>query len=188
MERMEDNDAAAIERARGGSGEAFRELVERHSHAVFRLAYRMTGNEQDAEDTVQETFLRAYRQLGRFDSRSKFGTWLYAIASNCALDLIRARKRRRESDAEPVEPVIPAADPSPERLALSREVRQRLSAAMNDLSDAERTAFVMRHFEGVSIDEIARVLGRPNGATRHSVFRAVEKLRRALEPVMSVAR
>ncbi len=187
MERMEDNDAAAIERARRGSSDAFRELVERHSRAVFRLAYRMTGNEQDAEDTVQETFLRAYRQLDRFDSRSKFGTWLYAIASNCALDLIRARKRRRESDAEPVQPVIPATDPSPERLVLSGEVRQRLSAAMNDLSDAERTAFVMRHFEGVSIDEIARVLGRPNGATRHSVFRAVEKLRRALQPVMSAA-
>jgi RNA polymerase sigma-70 factor (ECF subfamily) len=84
--------------------------------------------------------------------------------------------------------VIPANDPSPERLMLSREVRQRLSAAMSELSDAERTAFVMRHFEGVSIDEIARVLGRPNGATRHSVFRAVAKLRRALEPVMSEAR
>lgn len=187
MGRMEDNDAAAIEQARRGSSEAFRELVERHSRAVFRLAYRMTGNEQDAEDTVQETFLRAYRQLERFDSRSKFSTWLYAIASNCSLDMIRARKRRREADSEPVQPVIPAADPSPERLALSGEVRRRLSAAMNELSDAERTAFVMRHFEGVSIDEIARVLGRPNGATRHSVFRAVEKLRRALEPVMSAA-
>jgi RNA polymerase sigma-70 factor (ECF subfamily) len=187
MERMEDNDAAAIERARRGSNEAFRELVERHSCAVFRLAYRMTGNEQDAEDTVQETFLRAYRQLGRFDSRSKFSTWLFAIASNCSLDLMRARRRRREADSEPVHPVIPAADPSPERLALSSEVRQRLSAAMNELSDAERTAFVMRHFEGVPIGEIARVLGRPNGATRHSVFRAVEKLRRALEPVVSTA-
>ncbi len=188
MERMEDNDAVAVERARGGSSEAFRELVERHSRAVFRLAYRMTGNEQDAEDTVQETFLRAYRQLGRFDSRSKFSTWLFAIASNCSLDLIRARKRRRETDSEPVQPAIPAADPSPERLMLSREVRQRLSAAMDELSDAERTAFVMRHFEGVPIDEIARVLGRPNGAARHSVFRAVAKLRRALEPVLSEAR
>ncbi|HOL73066.1 MAG TPA: sigma-70 family RNA polymerase sigma factor [Bryobacteraceae bacterium] len=182
---MEDNDADAVERVRRGSTEAFRELVERHSRTVFRLAYRMTGNEQDAEDMVQETFLRAYRQLNRFDSRAKFSTWLYVIAANCSLDLIRARKRRQESEAEVAPPEFRAEGPSPERLAQSREIRERLAAAMDELSDLERTAFVMRHFEGVPIEEIARALGRPNGAARHSVFRAVEKLRRALEPVMS---
>jgi RNA polymerase sigma-70 factor (ECF subfamily) len=181
---MEESDAAAIEQARAGSNDAFRVLVERHGRAVFRLAYRMTGNEQDAEDMVQETFLRAYRQIGRFDNRAKFSTWLFTIATNCSRDLLRARRRRPESLENPPD-VAPTPDPSPERLALSGQVRQRIAAALNDLSPAERAAFVMRHFEGVSIDEIARALGRPNGATRHSVFRAVQKLRLALEPVVS---
>ncbi len=188
---MEPSEAAAIERARAGDSEAFRVLVERHSRAVFRLAYRMTGNEHDAEDLVQETFLRAYRQLRRFDSRSKLSTWLFRIVVNCSLDLLRARQRRREvsDSAETGEFGIrlrTAGEPSPERLVLSREIQQKLAAAMTELSPLERTAFVLRHLEGISIDEIARLIGRENGATRHCVFRAVQKLRRALEPATSL--
>src|SRR3989442_9200144 len=94
---MDATDAAAVlGRARQGDGEAFRELVERHSRSVFRLAYRMTGNEQDAEDVVQESFIRAYRQLGRFESRANFGTWLYRITSNCAVDLMRSKQARHD--------------------------------------------------------------------------------------------
>ena len=81
-ERMEETDAAAIARAQTGDSDAFRTLVERHSRNVFRLAFRMTGNENDAEDIVQETFLKAYRQLHRYESRSSFGTWLFRIAAN----------------------------------------------------------------------------------------------------------
>src|SRR5580692_4973054 len=86
--------AAFLARARQGDSDAFRMLVERHSRSVFRLAFRMTGNEQDAEDVVQESFLRAYRQLGRFESRANFGTWLYRIVANCSVDLIRTRQTR----------------------------------------------------------------------------------------------
>jgi RNA polymerase sigma-70 factor (ECF subfamily) len=179
---MEDSERAAIEQARAGDGEAFRVLVEQHSRAVFRLAYRMTGNQQDAEDMVQETFLRAYRQIGRFDSRSTFSTWLCRIATNCSLDLLRTRQRRREFDGAAA-PSPVADEPAPDRLVLSQQVQQKVAAALAELSPAERAAFVLRHFEGVSIGEISQVLGRPNGATRHSVFRAVQKLRRALECV-----
>src|ERR1700682_6591643 len=93
---MELTDAAFVARARTGDTDAYRVLVERHSRALFRLAFRMTGNESDAEDVVQETFLRAYRQLGKFDERASFGTWLYRIATNYSLDLMRARIRRSE--------------------------------------------------------------------------------------------
>src|ERR1051325_5972192 len=96
---MDLNDGAYVSRARTGDTDAFRVLVERHSRSVFRLAYRMTGNEQDAEDVVQETFLRAYRQLGRYESRSSFGTWIYRIAANYSLDLIRSKKHRQEVHA-----------------------------------------------------------------------------------------
>src|SRR5262244_4298156 len=94
---MDAADAAAVlARARQGDSEAFRALVERHSRSVFRLAFRMTGNEQDAEDVVQEAFLRAYKQLGRFESRANFGTWLYRIVANCSVDLMRARQSRHD--------------------------------------------------------------------------------------------
>jgi RNA polymerase sigma-70 factor (ECF subfamily) len=189
---MEPSDAVAVAQARAGDADAFRVLVERHSRSLFRLAYRMTGNEQDAEDVVQESFLRAYRQLRGFDERSTFSTWLYRIAVNCSLDLVRRRKRRSErrvAGAEgPDAAEVAAGDPTPDRLALSGEVRKRVAAAIQELSDTERAAFVLRHYEGLCIDEIGRVLGVQPNAAKHSVFRAVQKLRRALEPLASAAR
>lgn len=192
---MELTDRAFVARVRAGDADAFRALVERHGRSLFRLAYRMTGNEQDAEDVVQETFLRAYRQIGKFDERSSFGTWLYRIAANCSLDSIRSRKRRSEqvsaagdSAEEEIVASLPCDSPGPERQALSTEVRGRVADAMRELSATERTAFVLRHFEGLSIEELSRVLECQPGAAKHSVFRAVQKLRRALEPVVSPAR
>ena len=91
---MEGTDAGAVARARAGDREAFQALVERHSRNVFRLAFRMTGNEEDADDVVQETFLKAYRSLPGFAGRSQFSTWLHRIAANCALDLMRRRPWR----------------------------------------------------------------------------------------------
>ena len=96
---MEVEAGSAVERARAGDSDAFRLLVEQHSRSIFRLAFRMTGNEQDAEDVVQETFLRAYKQLDRYEARSSFSTWLFRIASNYSLDLIRMRKRHEEKRA-----------------------------------------------------------------------------------------
>src|ERR1700690_3313480 len=101
---MELTDAAFVTKARLGDTGAFRGLVDRHSRALFRLAFRMTGNAQDAEDVVQESFFRAYRQLGRFDERASFGTWMYRIATNCSLDLVRLRKRRNQSPVAAEEP------------------------------------------------------------------------------------
>ncbi len=92
--RMPQTDIATVALARDGDSEAFRTLVERHSRAIYRLAHRMTGNPSDAEDVVQETFLKAYKQLGRFESRANFGTWLHRIAVNCSIDLIRSRPHR----------------------------------------------------------------------------------------------
>jgi len=187
---MPQTDAAAVALARDGDSEAFRALVERHSRAVFRLAYRMTGNASDAEDVVQETFLRAYKQLGRFESRANFGTWLHRIAVNCSIDLIRARPHREAShDTADLEHFgAEAADgghASPERLMLSTEVQARITGAMSGLSQMERAAFVLRHFEGQSIDEISRALGLKTNATKHSIFRAVKKMRVALEPFIT---
>jgi RNA polymerase sigma-70 factor (ECF subfamily) len=192
---MELTDAAIVSRARAGDADAFRVLVERHSRSLFRLAFRMTGNQQDAEDVVQDSFLRAYRQLAGFDERASFGTWMYRIAANCSLDLVRARNRRSgrhapadEDRAEDPMAQLPSNGPTPERIALSGEIRHRVAEAMEELSPAERTAFVLRHFEGMRMEEVGRVLECQPGAAKHSVFRAVQKLRRALDPLVSVAK
>ncbi|HUK34611.1 MAG TPA: sigma-70 family RNA polymerase sigma factor [Vicinamibacterales bacterium] len=178
--------AAVLARARQGDSEAFRTLVERHGRRAFQLAYRMTGNEQDAEDVVQESFIRAYRQLGRFEARAHFSTWLHRIVANCAVDLIRSRRSRFDhASADTLEAAQqPDSDtPNPERLAASAQIQRTVAAAMGDLSPLERAAFTLRHYEGRSIAEIGKTLGLGTSATKHSVFRAVRKLRAALEPL-----
>src|SRR5512132_1490238 len=156
--------ADTVARARSGDPEAFRELVERHSRAVFRVAYRITGRAEDAEDVVQETFLRAYRQLDRFESRANFGTWLHRIAANCAVDLLRGRPRREmNEEAETLERLSDRHDegalPSPERSMLGVQIKERVASALDRLTDMERAAFTLRHFEGLSIEEISQALG-----------------------------
>jgi RNA polymerase sigma-70 factor (ECF subfamily) len=189
---MED-DAADVTAARGGDEDAYRRLVERHSRNVFRLAYRMTRSEHDAEDVVQNAFIKAFRRLDHFESRANFGTWLHRIAANCAYDVLRSQKRRQRE--EPLEPdpenpeahALPSLSPSPDRLAVSADVRERVARAMSRLSPLERSAFVLRHHQGLSIREIGVALGLDTSATKHSIFRAVRKMRVALEPVAEVA-
>jgi RNA polymerase sigma-70 factor, ECF subfamily len=177
-----------LAQARAGNREAFRTLVERHSRAVFRVAYRLTGNRQDAEDVVQSTFLKAYTELPRFEARSGFATWLHRIAANCAVDLLRKRPRRTvaqgDDDAAPIIDRMPSADADPERLAAGRELRRRLEEAMTELTPLERAAFTLRHLEQQPIEVIASTLGLNSAATRHGIFRAVAKMRRALRPLM----
>jgi RNA polymerase sigma-70 factor (ECF subfamily) len=191
MGRMEgsDADADAVARFRAGDESAFRALVERHGRAVFRVAFRMTGNEQDAEDVVQETFLKAYRNLARFEERARFASWLHRIAANCAYDVLRARKRGHESlderrpagdDDEGPAVEMPSADPAPDRLVFGREVRRKVTVAMARMSAVEKSAFALRHFEGCSIEEIGRALDLDQSATKHSIFRAVRKVRDVL--------
>lgn len=191
---MEESDSVAVARVKAGDENAYRTLVDRHSRSVFRLAFRMTGNEQDSEDVVQETFLRAYKQLHRWEARSSFATWLYRIAANYALDLVRRKKRHGEvgmsqsagEEETDVVRALPSADPGPDRLLFSVRVQEKVAATLDELSRQERTAFVLRHFEGQSIEEIGAALGLSDNAAKHSIFRAVQKLRRALEPLVNV--
>ena len=191
---MEGSDAAAVQQALSGDRDAFRVLVDRHSRSIFRLAFRMTGNEHDAEEVVQETFLRAYRRLSKFESRSNFGTWLYRIGINCSLDYRRSRQRHEErrapDDAEgnPAVQRLASEAPAPDRMVFSGELGATVQRAMGELTEVERSAFVLRHFEGFSIEEIGEALGLRASATKNSIFRAVQKLRRALEPMVSQPR
>ena len=186
---MEMDDAAAVARVRSGDKDSFRLLVERHSQTIFRLAFRMMENEQDAEEVVQETFLRAYRALDGFESRANFGTWIYRIALNRCYDLLAQRKSRpitqsrEDPDAPDLVEQIPTTNPNPERSVLSREIEVRVRSAMEQLTTGERIAFVLRHFEGRSIEEIARALNVRQGLAKNRVHRAVKKLRQQLQPL-----
>jgi RNA polymerase sigma-70 factor (ECF subfamily) len=191
---MEVTDAAVVAQVLAGDRDAFRVLVERHSRSIFHVAYRMTGNQQDAEELVQEVFLRAYKSLGRFEMRSNFSTWLYRIAVNRSLDYLSARKTQMQSqdayqiadDPDPEDSrqmQLPSPSPGPDRVLLSGEVKSRVAQAMALLTPVERVAFIMRHMEGRSIEEIGQALNLRASAAKNSVFRAVKKLRQQLEPL-----
>ena len=194
-EAVEVSDAIAVERTLAGDRDAYRVLVERHSRMVYRMAYRMTGDAHEAEEVVQEAFVRGYQKLRQFAGQANFGTWVYRIAANYAIDRMRQRKVEESRmavvsrpDEEPLarDPVSNVRDqaPSPERLAESGQLAEKMRAALETLSPAERTAIVMRHWDGCGIDEIAGVLKSNSNATKNTVFRAVQKLRRALEPFL----
>ena len=183
---MDNGLDANMELAQQGDHEAFRLLMEQHTRAVYKLAYRMSGNQHDAEDLTQETFLRAWKHIGRFDGRATFATWLYRICSNCALDHHRSTNRRPAGiDDEAIFNRIASTEPSPERLAVSSQAAARLGPAMEELSGMERIAFVMRHYEGAPVESIAQALGIREGAAKHAIFRAVQKISRAMEPAVS---
>jgi RNA polymerase sigma-70 factor (ECF subfamily) len=185
---MHDSDRAAVARAASGDEEAFRGLVERHSRYLYQVAFRLVGHAPDAEDVVQETLLKAHRQLQRFEGRADVRTWLHRIAVNCAIDHLRAR-RHLELAADPadleaaVNRSLAAPLPSPERIVQGRQIGAKVTEALGTLTALERAAFTLRHVEGLSIREIGEALGLKSEATKHSIFRAVRKMRAVLGPL-----
>jgi RNA polymerase sigma-70 factor (ECF subfamily) len=182
---MADDEARWIARARAGEAAAFRHLVDANGAALFRVCARITGDRALAEDAVQEALLNAFRHLADFDGRSAFSTWLYRIAVNAALAQVRKRRDAEvawpqgEGDAAPFD----AADesPTPDRQAMSAEIRRHVDAELARMSPMERAAFVLRHHEGRSIEEICAVLSLNVSGAKQAIFRAVRKLRAALE-------
>jgi len=186
---MGNDDHALIRNVLAGEKNAYGLLVARHSQSVFRVAFRITENEADAEEIVQEAFLRGYLKLEDFDARSNFRTWIYRIAMNCALDVLNRRKNQAtlsiaeeyDSEKTTVQPADGAA--GPDRLLLSQEIEARRQVAMEKLTPTERLAFVMRHMEDRSTEEIAGALGIAPNSAKQAVFRAVQKLRQSLAPL-----
>ena len=191
---MAKDEQDAIGRVVAGDRDAYRVLMERHLPAVLRVTTRITGNSVDAEEAAQEAFLRAYRKLPEFRREAAFGTWVYRIAMNCALDLVERRNRDLNWNAVPLDgelgvaPVAESHRPSPERELLDREARTLREQAMQVLTPMERTAFVLRHMEEQPIPVISAALGVPENSARQAVFRAVGKLRKQLMMVRGSGR
>jgi len=187
---MEDMEREALRRILVGDREEYRVLMERHLPAVLRMTLRITGNMQDAEEAAQEAFLLAYKKLPTFREQAAFGTWVYRIAMNCALNLIKRRTRNPEWNAESLHdtreaawPASPA--PTPEGVLLDAEAKRRRERAMAQLTPMEKTAFVLRHIEEQPVNVIATALGINANSARQTLFRAVAKLRRELGPPRS---
>ena len=184
---MTDDEARWIARARSGEAAAFRHLVDANSAVLFRVCARITGDHALAEDAVQETFFRAFGHLASFDGRSAFSTWLYRIAVNAALAQVRKRRHREvawpeRAQGEGTMPFDAADDsPTPDRHAMSADIRRDVEAVLAHMTPIERTAFVLRHQEGCSIEEISAALSLNVSSAKHAIFRAVRKLRAALE-------
>jgi RNA polymerase sigma-70 factor (ECF subfamily) len=180
---MGQNDHVAIQQILAGDRDAYGPLTVRHAPRLFRMACRITGNEADAEDVVQEALIKAYRKLDRFEERADFGTWLYRIGVHCALDRLAVRRLEEtvrvaeETDPEEGQLQVASTEAGPEQLLLSAELEAMRGLAMRSLSPVERTAFVLRHLEGCGTEEIAAALGVHPNAAKQAVYRAVEKLR-----------
>ena len=189
MSELGPTEAATVESAQSGDLEALHSLVSHYSTPLYRLAFRITRSPADAEDAVQDAFLKAYQKLETYRAQAGFGTWIYRIATNTALDLVRRRQRQdRDTDAlGPLDTTLKGNDPDPERRAQGREIEGRLNEAMDMLTAIERTAFVLRHFEGRTTVEIGEVLGVAPNTAKQTVFRAVRKIRTALEPIVRSA-
>src|SRR5690242_13613144 len=186
---MQESDHSIVRAVLAGDKEAYGALVRAHSAAMFRVAFRISGNEAEAEEIVQESFLRGYQQLGSFQQRSSFGTWIYRIAVNCALNRISKSeidadyRHGDENDPEQKTVQVPTQQADPERVLLNREMSAARESAMLRLTPTEKSAFVLRHLEDRSTTEIAEVLGIAPNAAKQAVFRAVQKLRRELAPL-----
>jgi RNA polymerase sigma-70 factor, ECF subfamily len=176
--------AALVDAARGGDRAAFDELVRVTSAETYTLAYRLVGDEEDAKDVVQETYLRAYRGLARFRGDAQFSTWLYRITANCAATHLGRRRRHRHEELPDDEAVVDA-DPSrdPELRAAAGAARDELTAALADLPPRLRAVIVLRDIYDLPHEAIAAELGISTSAAKVRLHRARRKLREQLYPL-----
>lgn len=181
------SDDELVRRAQRGKTEAFEELVRRYEQKVYNITYRLLGNEEDATEALQDTFLRAYRSISRFKFKSSFYTWLYRIATNVSLTKLRRRKTQETvSLDEPIKNTddlkydIPDSRSTPEQAFEQKRLRERLQEAIAKLPEEYRTVVVMRDLEGLSNEEVSATLGITVPAVKSRLHRGRMALREQL--------
>ncbi len=184
---VRDDEARLVSAAKAGDAGAFEELVNRYERKIFRLGMNITQNREDAEDVMQEAFLKSYTHLDRFQGDSRFYTWLVRIAVNEALMKLRKRRPNQVSLDEPVidgeDPVFREIEdwgPSPEQKFAQTELNEILNSVIGELDPIFRVAFLLRDVEGVSTEETAQILDISEAAVKSRLLRARLKLRQKL--------
>src|SRR5579872_5732703 len=186
IEKTGASEVELVHAAKTGDVAAFDELVKRYDRQLYRVAQHITRNHEDAQDAVQEAFLKAYENLGGFEEKSKFSTWLVRIAINQALMKLRRHKAAMmvsiDDEAEEQSAPVEIADwrPNPERQYKASELRRILSGALDKLSHNLRIVFVLRDIEGLSVEETAHVLDVSMAAIKTRLLRARLQLREHL--------
>jgi RNA polymerase sigma-70 factor (ECF subfamily) len=172
---------------KGGDERAFEELVRRHQGRVYAVAYRLTGNREDALDIAQESFVKAYRKIDAWQPRGGFLAWLLRLTTNQAIDTLRRRKRQRHDrladdrhGEEGDRYVVVSTGADSAREVWAHEIGERVRTALTVLSKTQRTVFVLRHYEGLQLSEIADEIGCTVGSVKVHLFRALKKLQRQL--------
>ncbi len=187
-----------VQNAQAGDFSAFTELIQAHQDKIYGLARKLSGNSEDAEDIVQDTFLKAIDKIDQFRLESSFGTWLYSIALNQARGLFAKRK---QTELKPVEDYLPSEHDSqgnhveshklsdwrnPEQLLETEELRQTLNRLVAELPYKYREAFVLRYIEELSVKEVAEAINESEAATKSRILRARLALREQLSVLFEV--
>lgn len=178
---MSTTDADLIRQCLAGDDRAFAALVERHGAAVWRTVREILRDKEDVEDVVQESFLAAYRALGRFRGDAQFRTWLLTIAHNAAVSRAQQRSRRRESafqqdEDETGADAFPSADKLPDELLEAKALEEHLARLIEGLPDHYRVVLVLYYYEQLTYEEIAGVVGRPINTVKAHIRRAKIRL------------
>lgn len=184
-------DPILVARARSGSDAAFRELLDRYQRPVFSIVYRMVRDREQAEDLAQEAFVKAFNHLDRYDSRRKFSSWMFKIASNLAIDHLRRKElptvsldgSRSASTAEEAEATriqLASEDENPEESLEARELGEQIEEAIAGLRPEYRMVVLLRHVEGRPYEEIAETMSLPLGTVKTYLHRARGELRTSL--------
>ena len=188
----QQTDENLVKQTQRGDKAAFNLLVIKYQHRVAKLVSRFVHNHQEAEDVVQEAFIKAYRAIGKFRGESQFYTWLYRIAVNTAKNYLVSRSRKppaSDLDAEEAETMSVGARltdiATPERNMLADEIAGTVRRVIEELPEDLRTALTLREFEGLSYDDIANAMGCPVGTVRSRIFRAREAIDAQLKPLMN---
>jgi len=190
-----DIDQLLVERVQRGDQRAFELLASKYQRKLMRLVLRFVRDHAEAEDVVQEAFIKAYRALPSFRGESAFYTWLYRIAVNTAKNYLISQSRRAptstENDAQEAETFEDAGrlreSNTPESILATKQLAQTVNAAMTSLPDDLRTAIALREIDGLSYDEIAEMMACPIGTVRSRIFRAREAIATKLRPLLGTS-
>ena len=182
---MQEIDDKILIQAVNGNKIAFRSLVIHYSKAVNLLAFRYSANKACSEDITQDTFIKAYKALPKYKANAKFSTWLFRIASNTSIDYLRKTKKHKSTDSIEQNPGLNESQNQQINQEDQLDLNRQLQSALSGLTDVERLAFTLKHQQGYSIAEISKQLQINNNACKQTIYRAVQKLRTKLTPMVS---
>ncbi|GIP41403.1 ECF RNA polymerase sigma factor SigW [Paenibacillus sp. J31TS4] len=185
---MSSVEGRLVKLSRKGDRSAFAELVDMYKDKIYHLAFRMLSQSQTAEDIVQETFLRVYRNLDRYDESQKFSTWIYRIATNLCIDQLRKRKPSYSPDAEMPDgegadwySLLPSEEATPEDQIMLSETQLQIREAIQSLPEKYKSVVILRYLHDMSLQEIGDVLDMPVTTVKTRVHRGREFLRNKLD-------